>query len=146
MTAALNAGERWRADIRASRHSLQIESSETSQTLQLKTEKGEVVYRFETNTVTRSVEGQPRDSTAFECDDLGNAGQLAKKGDRLAMGGGTTAACQGILQAGSGAPRSSRSPPYRKERRPVKFPVRNPSRRNHGSAVVVMIVLLGCTC
>ena len=59
MTAALNAGERWRADIRASRHPLQIESSETSQTLQLKTEKGEVVYRFETNTVTRSVEGQP---------------------------------------------------------------------------------------
>ena len=25
----------------------------------------------------------------------------------------------------------------------MKFPVRNPSRRNHGSAVVVMIVLLG---
>jgi Tfp pilus assembly protein FimT len=58
MAAALNAGERWRADIRASRPPLQIESSETSQTLQLKTEKGEVVYRFETNTVTRSVEGQ----------------------------------------------------------------------------------------
>jgi len=59
MTAALNAGERWRADIRASRPPLQIESSETNQTLRLKTEKGAVVYRFETNTVTRSVEGLP---------------------------------------------------------------------------------------
>jgi len=59
MTAALNAGERWRADIRASRHPLQIENSGTSQILQLKTERGEVVYRFETNNVIRSVEGQP---------------------------------------------------------------------------------------
>jgi Tfp pilus assembly protein FimT len=59
VTAALNAGERWRADIRASRLPIQVETSDTSQTLRLKTEKGEVVYRFETNNVIRSVEGQP---------------------------------------------------------------------------------------
>lgn len=59
MTTALNAGERWRADIRASRLPLQIENSEIGQTLRLKGEAGEVVYRFETNTVTRRVQGQP---------------------------------------------------------------------------------------
>jgi hypothetical protein len=59
MAAALNAGERWRADIRASRQPLQVESSEAGQTLRLSGERGEVVYRFETNTVTRCVQGQP---------------------------------------------------------------------------------------
>ena len=59
MTAALNAGERWRADIRGARQPLHVETTETGQTLQLTTQKGEVLYRFETNTVTRCIEGQP---------------------------------------------------------------------------------------
>jgi hypothetical protein len=59
MTAALNAGERWRVDIRGARQPLQIENTETGQTLRLTTQKGEVVYRFETNTVMRFIQGQP---------------------------------------------------------------------------------------
>ena len=59
MASALNAGERWRADIRASRPPLQIENSETGQTLRLTIERGEVLYHFETNTVTRCIQGQP---------------------------------------------------------------------------------------
>ena len=59
ITAALNAGEKWRADIRASRQPIQIENSEAGQTLRLTSETGEVVYCFETNTVTRCVQGQP---------------------------------------------------------------------------------------
>jgi hypothetical protein len=59
MAAALNAGERWRADIRDCHLPLQIESAEAGQTLRLTSERGEVVYRFETNTVTRGIQGQP---------------------------------------------------------------------------------------
>ena len=59
MTAALNAGERWRADVRGAHQSPHVETSETRQTLHLTTQKGEVVYRFETNTVTRCILGQP---------------------------------------------------------------------------------------
>jgi hypothetical protein len=58
IAAALNAGERWRADIRASRQPPQIDNSQTGQTVRLAGEHGEVVYRFETNTVTRGVQGQ----------------------------------------------------------------------------------------
>lgn len=59
MTAALDAGERWRTDIRGARQPLQVETSEIGQTLHLTTQKGEVVYHFETNTVTRRIQGQP---------------------------------------------------------------------------------------
>jgi hypothetical protein len=59
MASVLNAGERWRADIRSSRPPLQIENTENGQTLRLKGAVGEVVYRFETNTVTCSAQGQP---------------------------------------------------------------------------------------
>ena len=58
ITAALNAGEKWRADFRTSRQPIQIENSETGQTVRLKNNTGEVVYHFETNTVTRTIQGQ----------------------------------------------------------------------------------------
>ena len=79
MAAALNAGERWRADIRGSRQPLQIENSETGQTLRLASEKGEVVYRFETNTVTRCIQGQPGIRLLIRCKDLGNASSARGK-------------------------------------------------------------------
>ena len=59
------------------------------------------------------------------------------------MGSGAAAARQGLQQTRPGAPALHVYRRARKERRPVKLPSRIASRRNHGSAVVVMIVLLG---
>jgi hypothetical protein len=59
VTAALNAGERWRADVRKSQQPIKVEATETGQTIRVAAEKGEVLYHFETNTVTRCAQGEP---------------------------------------------------------------------------------------
>jgi len=50
---ALHAGENWRADVRAARGPVQLESNAEEQILQLHGAQGDVAYRFATNTVFR---------------------------------------------------------------------------------------------
>jgi hypothetical protein len=49
IAAALNAGERWRADVRAADSEVRLED----QTLYLRGSRGEITYRFSENTVWR---------------------------------------------------------------------------------------------
>jgi hypothetical protein len=52
---ALHIGERWRADIRAANGQARIESLPGEQVLHLPSGRGEVAYRFSTNTIFRRV-------------------------------------------------------------------------------------------
>jgi hypothetical protein len=53
VTATLSAGERWRADIRNATASPVVETGTDGQTLRLPNAKGDVLYRFENDTVER---------------------------------------------------------------------------------------------
>ena len=57
IVAALHAGERWRADIRATTRPPELLYTNTVQILRLESTNGPVVYRFATNAVTRRVGG-----------------------------------------------------------------------------------------
>ena len=72
MTAALNAEKDGARTSGVPVSPLHVETSETGPTLQLTTQKGEVVYRFETNTADALYPGPARDSP-HRCEDLGNA-------------------------------------------------------------------------
>ena len=51
----LQAGERWRADVRAALRPIQLETNAAEQILQLPGPRGGISYRFATNTVFRRV-------------------------------------------------------------------------------------------
>jgi hypothetical protein len=53
IAAALHAGERWRADVRAASAQIKFETNSPGSTLRLATSRGEIAYRFETNCVFR---------------------------------------------------------------------------------------------
>jgi hypothetical protein len=55
ITSTLHAGEVWRADVRSARGAITSESNPSSQTLQMSTARGEILYHFETNTLSRRV-------------------------------------------------------------------------------------------
>lgn len=59
ITTALHAGERWRADIRATTSPPRLLYTNSVQVLRLESAKGPVLYRFATNAVTRRVGGGP---------------------------------------------------------------------------------------
>ena len=54
ITSALHTGEVWRSDIRSSA-SISTESNPSGQTLHLRTSRGDILYRFETNALSRRV-------------------------------------------------------------------------------------------
>jgi hypothetical protein len=58
VTAALRAGELWRADVRKSAAPVVAEKANGIQVIRLASQNGEVLYRFETNSVLRKLEGQ----------------------------------------------------------------------------------------
>jgi hypothetical protein len=53
ITVALNAGERWRADVRAAGAQAKFETNASGSGLHLATARGEIVYRLETNSIFR---------------------------------------------------------------------------------------------
>lgn len=55
ITSALHMGEVWRADIRSAATAVSAESSPSGQVLRLNTSRGEILYRFETNALSRRV-------------------------------------------------------------------------------------------
>lgn len=55
IAAALDAGERWRADVRAAGQLELLENSSTNQVLRFHGERDEVTYRFSDNTLSRQV-------------------------------------------------------------------------------------------
>ena len=57
IASALQAGERWRADIRAATTAPRTEVVEGGQLLHLDSPRGEVTYRFGTNGVSRQLSG-----------------------------------------------------------------------------------------
>ena len=57
IASALQAGERWRADIRAATTAPRTEMAEGGQLLHLDSPRGEVIYRFGTNGVSRRLGG-----------------------------------------------------------------------------------------
>jgi hypothetical protein len=59
VTAAMRAGERWRADIRTAQPNIQSERAEDGQKITLTTTKGQVEYLFTTNTVSRRIGAGP---------------------------------------------------------------------------------------
>jgi hypothetical protein len=59
ITRALDAGERWRADIRAAGTNLQLEASSDEQILQLPGSRQNVAYRFSGDTLFRRVGSGP---------------------------------------------------------------------------------------
>ena len=52
---ALHAGEQWRADVRAARGPVSLQSAGGEQTLHLRSAQGEIIYRVSTNAVFRRV-------------------------------------------------------------------------------------------
>ena len=59
ITSALHAGERWRADVRGAAGQVRAENTDAGQLLYLDGARGQIVYRFATNAVFRSVRGGP---------------------------------------------------------------------------------------
>ena len=59
ITSALHAGERWRADVRSATSEVRLESTAAGELLHLEGASGTVVYRFNTNAVTRRVGAGP---------------------------------------------------------------------------------------
>ena len=55
MARALDAGERWRADVRAASAGISLDGGQTNQLLHLKSSRGEVTYRFAAGAVERRV-------------------------------------------------------------------------------------------
>jgi len=55
ITSALHTGEVWRSDIRSVIAPISTESSPSGETLHLRTSRGEILYRFETNSLSRRV-------------------------------------------------------------------------------------------
>ena len=55
ITAALHAGERWRADLRSASGKVRLETVEGEQLLHLENSRGGASYRFSTNAVYRRV-------------------------------------------------------------------------------------------
>jgi hypothetical protein len=53
ISAALHAGERWRADIRSAVPQIQTTSSGGGSQMQFATSRGQIAYRFETNGIFR---------------------------------------------------------------------------------------------
>lgn len=58
VAAALRAGELWRADLRKAQSADVVEDTDPVQMTRLACKNGEVLYRFETNTILRKVEGR----------------------------------------------------------------------------------------
>ena len=56
---ALHAGERWRADLRLANGQVKWENRSAEHILRLPTARGELAYRFATNSVFRQVENGP---------------------------------------------------------------------------------------
>lgn len=59
IASALQAGERWRADVRAATSEIRSESLGDETVLHLPTARGEIVYTFTTNAVLRGFGGNP---------------------------------------------------------------------------------------
>jgi hypothetical protein len=59
ITRALDAGERWRSDVRAADLAIRVETSETNQVLYLRGKQGEVDYSFKSGEVRRRVGSGP---------------------------------------------------------------------------------------
>jgi hypothetical protein len=57
ITAALHAGERWRADIRAANSLIRVESGPDGEVLHIPNPQGEIAYRFATNSILRRSAG-----------------------------------------------------------------------------------------
>ena len=55
ITSALRIGEVWRTDIRSARARITVESNGPGQTAHVHTARGEILYRFETNALSRRV-------------------------------------------------------------------------------------------
>ena len=55
MARALDAGERWRADVRAAGAGIALDGGQTNRLLHLKSSRGEVTYRFANGAVERRV-------------------------------------------------------------------------------------------
>jgi hypothetical protein len=56
---ALEAGERWRADVRSAAGQLRLENTETNQVLRFSGSRGELAYRFSAGTVSRQLASGP---------------------------------------------------------------------------------------
>jgi hypothetical protein len=59
IAAAVRAGERWRADVRAAEGQPRLEHTASEQILRLRTHRGEIAYRFSENAVFRQVGAGP---------------------------------------------------------------------------------------
>jgi hypothetical protein len=59
ISGALQAGERWRADVRAAAGNIRVESSGTDQLLRLPGPRGELQYRFTEGAVSRRLDAGP---------------------------------------------------------------------------------------
>jgi hypothetical protein len=55
IAAALHAGERWRADVREAGAHVQFQTNTPASSFHLATARGEIIYRFETNSIFRRV-------------------------------------------------------------------------------------------
>jgi hypothetical protein len=55
ITAALHAGERWRADVRAATGNISIATTPTGEAVRIQETKKEIVYRFEAGEVRREI-------------------------------------------------------------------------------------------
>ena len=56
IASALQAGERWRADVRAASGPIRLEKTDAEQILRLPGDRGEVAYHFTTNAILRRVD------------------------------------------------------------------------------------------
>ena len=102
-----------------------------------------MVYRFETNTVTRCIQGQPGIRLLTEVKNSEMRADPRQKVIAWQWEVELLPRAKGYTKPGRVRPALHVHRRARKERRPVRLPVPIDSRRNHGSAVVVMIVLLG---
>lgn len=59
IAGALQAGERWRADVRSAASPVRLENTDAGQFLYLDGPRGAVTYRFATNAVSRQLGGGP---------------------------------------------------------------------------------------
>jgi hypothetical protein len=55
ISAALRAGERWRADVRAATGNISIATTTTGELVRIPETKGEIIYRFESGEVRREI-------------------------------------------------------------------------------------------
>jgi hypothetical protein len=55
IAAALHVGERWRADVRDAGPHVASQTNNSSSSFRLATARGEIIYRFETNSILRRV-------------------------------------------------------------------------------------------